>query len=100
MVSRFVAVPVVIPFEECIQTFGEAFFSAYMFDQPGYVLRNVPSIVVGCAFANEECERERVERFDPASVGMASTGIAGFGVDYVPVVSRPFDERIIIDCLA
>lgn len=73
MVSRFVAVPVVIPFEECIQTFGEAFFSAYMFDQPGYVLRNVPSIVVGCAFANEECERERVERFDPASVGMAST---------------------------
>jgi len=71
-----------------------------MSDQPSYVLGSIPGVVVRSPFTDKRSGGKRVEGLDPGSVGMASTGVAGFGVDYVPVVFRPFDERFIIVCLA
>ena len=88
--------PVVISFEEGIQAIDETFFSTHVPDQSGYILRRIPGVVIRRPFADKRSGSKRIERFDPSPVGMASTGVAGFWIDDVPVVFRPFDEHIII----
>ena len=100
VVSRLVAMPVIVPFEEVVQTVDETFFSAHVPDQSGYVLGSIPGVVVRSPFTDERSGGKRIEWLNPGSVGMAATGIACFGVDYVPVVFRPFDECFILVCLA
>ena len=96
VVSRFIAVPVVVAFEESIQPIDETFFSTHLLHEPGDVLRNIPSIMVRSAFRYEIDKIIRGEGFNPASVGMPSTRIACFGIDNVAVVFRPLDQCVII----
>src|SRR4029077_3214312 len=93
VVTRLVAMRVVVPRKQLVELGFELCLAAFEFDESGNILRNKERVLPRQPFCDPAVGFSGVERRSPRAISMASTRKAGLRIDYVAPVLSTFAEE-------